>query len=403
MDKVLSWSSALALCLLMAACSNDDGLSISPSMDHGDSTLININAIVGGGTRSVNMGDTIRAGESIGLWFTLSGSTTDAYNPKKNNVRAVWTVPTETSNKTYGLKDCYWLYNYQDESAVTFTSMFIAPNKTTDSDGKETVNKMDVYAYAPYRSGLSSLSAIPFTISYNKNNKGYMVPVSLNSQTDYMYNSATNKDIEIDGGNKNVKLEFKHVLACIKVVVTNKNYTEGATDTDNEDKSSSVSKITSMALYRNTSNTSPANLYTSGTYSAIDGSVSIDESSTTNNVDTLLWNTSTEISYGTPAEIDILLAPTTYNADYDYILLFTIDNMGMTVHDGKSTGNDADGNRIAYKYEIPMSVFTDTDSKLKSGYIYTLNFTYDNYIHFTGATVDTKWTENRNDEFKRRF
>lgn len=370
----------LLVSLLLAACSNEDDIvqPVSPVSALSDSVRLDFNATIGQGdgstSRAINLGKTFDYGREIAIWCTINGQEGyKPYNRLKTNLRAEWRKAGNDS-----LDFDHWLYSHDQNSTISFTSLFIVPNRIityNESTGTNdtTTYKMDVYAYAPFQSGVTDLTAIPFTIGG-----------SYDAQSDYMYatqNNQTdkNKAIDVTGADQTLELTFAHALAALKIEIANKN-----TDADN----SSQSEITSITIKK--SKSSQTALMSSGTFNAIDGSISTEGGTSADSV--VFTNVGTLIDTGSKGEAYVMLPPTEYKADGDYIVSFTIDDHPMTLRKD-------DGVQHVYEYAIPKELFKYKDEDkygLRAGYKYTFSFTFDNYIHFTQAYADDKWTDDNN-------
>lgn len=373
----------LLAAVLMTACSTDDISPVKPPHNlRGDSTLLDINASImqESGTRAINTGTKFKYHDKIGIWCTVAGNMAP-YNQRKNNIQAEWRQYWGNERQKFlGLTSDYWRYSYEGSNA-TFVSLFIAPNTYIDDNGGVVTRNMDVYAYAPYSSGVSDLTAIPFSIATN-------TPDS--SQVDYMYavenlsSEASNKNIDVsDGGDKNITFSFAHAMTGIKVIITNKN-----TDNDNTSKS----QLDVITIKKSANGTTP--LYTSGTLNALTGEMKGSKESDSINLTNIeKWMSPDNDN---KAEATILLVPTDYKADGDYLLSLVIDGQRMT------TRHNETGEETAYEYALPRELFKYTDSGgtvhygLRAGYTYTLEFTYDNYIHISNIYVDDTWKDDKN-------
>ena len=281
-------------------------------------------------------------------------------------------------SKSHGEDPTGWDFRY-DESNVLFNDLFLIENGVVTAD---------VYAYAPFRSGMtpSGLESYPYSLADQKdvmwaeqNCSDFTFPGQhgIAADQDHYYN----RDIHIDGGVKYVRFDFQHMLCKLEFYFRIKN----------------VSAVPDMGTHYRLVGfklTPKANtLVDSGSFNMRTGGFSRDAFRSAVNPFVLSGTVSSPLlTIPVTGEysdaFSILLCPRDYTTpansyeDGDYTFDFGLYGLeGYLPH----ASYVMKMNDLLYK-ESPASY------GLKVGYVYKFYFTFDNYIHFDG--VDTgEWSD----------
>jgi len=305
-------------------------------------------------------------GTSYGLFICdhHTGSYTDGSNPY-NEYAARY-------NNINAYNSSGWSYNYFGYSS--FSILYLVP-KDEDRDGI-TDNTCDIFAYAPYQSGITRLEAIPFSIA--------------GLQTDVMYaqqNGTDNLDIDpadyMVAGRIPVPLTFRHTLSLLEFDIKLKNdkYNHpwgafGSEFTDNtiehELQTITIDKVHSSG-----------HLYTSGKMNAMTGGTLYDltEASTVT-VTSFVANSSSTMSGrvsvppNTIAKAYVMMVPTTFDGAGDEDCLFRFSF--------RFSNQDFP---ITFSLKKKHLKHSDSTYGLKTNCKYTFHFTIDNYIHLEDVEI----------------
>lgn len=250
----------------------------------------------------------------------------------------------------------WWQYTYggSTDSAIHLIlqrEMDSNGNIVKDEEGKDKIIEGDMFAYAPYLSGVNNPEAIPFDI---------------NQQVDLMYcienrDPVTNKKInpKTSPNPYTALFSFKHVFALLEFKFTLIN------------PSGVSATLSSISV---TKGNETAVLYKNGSLNAITGKlVNMSEGNISASLNTNIASNSTG---GTAY---LMMVPTDDYHDDDYIFTFTIN--GIQLSDSK------------FHLKKAQLKHGDADEYgFKAGYKYTFNFKIDNYIHFQNIEIG-QWTE----------
>lgn len=209
---------------------------------------------------------------------------------------------------------------------------------------------VDIYAYAPYVSGVSS----PF-----------QVPFNFMSNTDYLVaqqNLSVNRNITpTAGATIPVTLTFGHRLSRLHIGINLENY-------------GSNHIVDYIAIKRAKSGTSQL---------CSDASMDLrsNNSTSSTNVDSIGVSFGTNLDgltalYENETYFDIFLYQAALAADGDYVLVFCIDGF-LHEYPIKRTDVSHDGKGAIFGFV--------------ANYTYNFHFTFDNYVHLKGITIQSGW------------
>lgn len=204
----------------------------------------------------------------------------------------------------------------------------------------------DVFAYAPY---INDPYLKPTTI-----------PVNISDNLDFMYDkdNVASSHLNINpssGGNINLPISFYHALSrlCFNIQLEN----------DGSDQLLNYVEIRKKS-------TGSTSLYSSGTFNAKTNTFSM------NSANSLRVNYPVTQLDTAKKAFEMLLYPVTYS-DNSYSIVFGIDG-------------------FEYEYVIRSSDLAHGSSvsgtPFSRLYLYTFNFTFDNYVHLNGITIKNGWT-----------
>lgn len=345
---------------VLSACSKD-----KPQTKDRTGIGLNVAITPQDDTKGVISGSDFPQNATMGLFICRheAGSPTQfvEYNTKYNNIQVTQTNSTVSSP--------VWKYRYNG-TGTQFPTLFLLMPQTGEKAA-------DFYAYAPFISGVTKPTSIPFNLSTNYD---YLPDLMYASEN----NTDTNRNMLPNGDTLTITYHFEHKLALLRCRFYLKNDDEdGSHGPGSEKNSSNASVINSIKIRRKAGAATP--LYVSGRFDGIKGTFT-DESgaSTLVAADSLTVTYGYYIGFGTKGNsYDMLLCPVAYQADDDYELVFTID-----------------GKELETTYCIKLSDLTHTvgtGAGFKEGYRYTFTFTYDNYQHIrlSSTQIDTEddWTD----------
>ena len=281
--------------------------------------------------------------------YELPLDTLSAYGDKYKNIRAKY-----SSNEG-------WKYSFESSLSSTFNRIYLLnPSVEVFTQG------LAIVAYAPYKEGTTAINNIQFKTGGNSKDVTDLLWASQN-------NTSENAKIVPDGNVKDVKLSFKHAFAMIKCgfkckwdAQTNGEYT------------GSTMRVTAITLKKK--NGGSTRLYTSGSFNALDGSLNNLIEPDTLKISTYYSNENYTFKYNATeyVYVPMLIIPTEYINDGDYILEFKFNNQKVSEYpikreDIKTRRNGVD----VYAFE--------------AGYTYTFNFTFNNYIQLDKASISDTW------------
>lgn len=352
MKNRLLYITIVCLFILQTSCTKDESTA-------GDSSCfcLNTSIIPHIATRNVVSGSNFPQNTTMGLFVCRHEEGTPTqfveYNSKYNNIYAIQTS-SDAANPV-------WNYKYLGTGSQ-FSNLFLLRPQTGEQAA-------DFYAYAPWISGVTNPTSIPFNLS--QNDYRYLPDLMYASEN----NTTTNKNKTPEGSDIPVYFHFVHKLVWLQVkFYLNNDDGDGSLGPSSTNDSYNKSTINSIVLRKKSAGTTA--LYGSGVFNAITGTFG-----------TTIAADSIKVSYGYTFgtkgnNYNLLLYPTTYLADGDYELVFTID-----------------GKQLETTYPIQLTDVTHTDSSVgfSEGYRYTFTFTYDNYHHIrllnTQIDDDSDWQD----------
>lgn len=276
--------------------------------------------------------------------------TLSAYGDKYKNIRAIY---SNTEN---------WKYSFENSLTSTFSHIYLLnPSVEVFTQG------LAIVAYAPYKEGSTAINNIKFKTGGDSK-----------SVTDLLWaiqnNTEENAKIVPDGNAKAVKLTFKHALAMIRCGFKCKWNSQDA----NGNYVGSTIKVTSISIKKK--NGGSTKLYTSGTFNAIDGSLKDMIEPDSLKITTYYKNENYTFKYDAAnyVYVPLLIVPTEYKNDGDYIIEFKFNNQLISeypiqMEDIRTRRNNTD----IYAFD--------------AGYTYTFNFTLNNYIQLDNVSVSDTW------------
>lgn len=292
------------------------------------------------GSRSLIFGNEFPAGSTIGLLIGKHSDNSQSFEPygAYNNI-------------SMQKDEDQWNF-YFNGTGTPSPDLFVMSDKD--------LNNMDVYAYSPWSQGCTSPDRVSFSVNlqtyYNMDDFLYAVENS----------SDANKNISTsDGTAHTVKLHFRHFFALIRIGIKNRYSVVGETG-----KSEFVNGVGLQLMNPN----AKTKLYSRGYYNALTGSVC--EGTMVEQMDHFLSSMvpfdASKYSY-----IDIPVPPTEVEDDALQIYL-TINNVKHPT---------------AYTIKASDVLHTDGTKGLKSGFVYTFYFTYDNYVRLDNVQIQDTWTD----------
>lgn len=281
-------------------------------------------------TKAPVLGTSFPNGGTYALWI-CKGGTYGEFNDRMNNIKA-----------TYASADNSWSYAY-DGVTGSFTNIIVRAE-----EGTESTATLDLYAYAPFISGVSDLESISFTAS-NQQDLMY----ALENSTD------TNKGKGISDPEIISEFRFHHALSLVEFRLKNKNSGSTINVSQTWIKSSGATQI-----------------YTKGSFNAVTGEVSGNTPGTVAaSVNKSITSTSEYTS------IYMLVIPTECQGD-DIIMGFVMNGIG-----GSGSGLNS--------FSVSREDLKHGDGAtygFQAGYRYVFNVDIDNYVHLTGVQIDREWT-----------
>lgn len=280
-------------------------------------------------------------GSSYGLFICKHGTYSPPHSTNYNNIMASMTG-TSAWSFTYGSR--------------TDESMYILIQSETDAEGVETPITADIFAYAPYKTNITSPEAIPYQFSLQDD----LMYAAQNMTEDY-------KGIDPKTATRNpypVNLLFKHALALLEFNFRLKNTVTGFS-------SATLSKISVTAGKENPTE----KLYVEGTFNSVDGTIT-----GTVTGDLSMDITNAQLTAANPSvKVYMLMMPTSSYQDDDFKFTFHFDNVEITTS--------------PFLLKREQLKYGDGTYGLTAGYKYSFNFVIDNYLHFSGVQTGEWSTE----------
>ena len=304
--------------------------------------------------------------QSFGM-MVVDHDTYTPYQPYLNNIEA----------KAVGDSQDYtsWSFRY-DGSSAWFDIIYLIEKKIGASD----FSHADIYAYAPFKKGVSSSQIVA-------------MPYSLADQRDLMWaeqnkSDYNNHNILIDGGDKYVRFDFHHLLCKLQFCFRIKNSAPEQDPLNPEYGISTFYRVMGVTV------TPKANtLADTGTFNMRNGSFtrtawrSTPYSITATQVEKALTSIPEDGSYSEPVSMLINprdpSTPANSYADDDYVFDFRL------------YGQSSNLLHASYSMKMADLCYDGEHCGLVPGYAYTFYFTFDNYIHFDGATTVDWVTEDK--------
>ena len=262
-----------------------------------------------------------------------------------NNMRALVEVIAAPPTTT-------WRYSYSNMLNTSFETVYINDKDYTT----------DFYAYAPWITGVTRPDQIPYVFT---------------QQYDLMYatqNGTSNRGVFSDGTTKTVSFTFRHALACLRFELKKK-------------YSGDVVGIGYARLRKTANAGAQTNLYSTGTFNAMDGTFSGLNAVNELTYDFADFNIPDNPAYGA---FETLVVPSQDIDDKGLEVQFysnvTSETMKLTIgRDHTKYYDDALGD---YCYGF------------RAGKIYTFRITLDNYLKLDNVTVTDSWTVEETKDIK---
>jgi len=297
-------------------------------------------------TKGSVSGTTFPKNETMGLFVSCHDSTQTppaSYIPHQigyNNIKAISTGTGWSFNNT--------VLN------TTYSNFYV----TSRSDSL----KVDIYAYAPYIASVARPDYITFQHSQNLD----LMWASENASL------STNKAIVPDGITKTVPLHFNHALCRLRFCFITEN--------------SGSNHYIDYIRIKKTGGMN-TNLYKSGVFNAIDGTISNLVESGTDSLSVVPSSASlgnTNFSSNTAyTSFDVMLCETEVMSDDDLTVVFGIDGFRYSYTIKRSDVEHRDS---------PSSTSGNGTFGFKRGYSYTFKFLFDNYVHLKNIEIKSEWT-----------
>ena len=338
------------LFVLLSACTKGDmssGLVLNVDVEQ---TVPDSKAIITGTTLPTN--------STIGLYIFYAEAADphtqlNPYGEKYMNIRAAY------SNGS-------WEYRFDNTSSTnTFKNIYLIDPTTDDSKLGFTI-----YSYAPWVTGASDITEIPFALGGNSKTVTDLMWASQNG-------TAANARIRPDGDPKTVNLTFRHALAMLRFGFKCR-------------YENTQMKATSITLRKRSlnANGTPATgvtpLYSSGNFNGVNGGFSslqeVDGQGLTVSYadDNITFNNS-GYTY-----LPVLVVPSSYSSGYvdgDYEVVFRFNDHNLD-------------------FVYPIAFPSGSEPGFEAGHTYTFNFIFDNNIRFENITISDSWqSQSREIEF----
>ncbi len=286
------------------------------------------------GTKScVFTGRDFKKGDSFSLWICNSDDYT-SYNRGSTNIK----VSFDSNNAL--------VYSHDSDLSGTFSKVLLKQISTDKPYA-------DIYAFAPHVQSIEDITNIPFEV---RDGNDWMYAVQNHPD------STSNKNKQIQGVFYSIQTQFyfRHLMSLLEFNVQCKYPGSG---------NLSLSSI----------NIKP-NIYSSGVFNAIQGTVTPTDSATLSLppvVDTKVTTT--------PATARVLLIPQTFSASDTLTFGFNFNGLSPF---GVSGGKDI------LSFDVPATELLipgDNTYGFKAGYRYSFDIEIENYLHFHGVTISNVW------------
>ena len=269
----------------------------------------------------------------------------------------------------FNSKGTGWWYSYASSTGSRFKPLYFM--------AEDVSRHMDIYAYYPWKSGVTIQSGYQYNLSSS----------SESELVDLMYatyegegGTPTNRNITlVDKETIPVKINFHHALSRIAFHFKLANAQNSGLDGQH------ALRLWQINLQRSAASTTP--LYTQGTMNLLTGNVTYAGFSQT--AQTVSYATENISSLGTYdiyqsdawKTFNMLVHPTEYLQDGDFSFRFYFN------------GN-VFAQALNYQYEIQRSDLLHSDGTtygFQPGYCYHFYFIIDNYIHLQNVLINTDW------------
>lgn len=306
--------------------------------------------------KAVISGTRFKIGNTMGLFVYFSEypnqlTEFNIFGDKYRNIRA--------SLSGYGT----WQYKFEGTNSNTFNKIYLLdPQIETFTKG------LAIKGYVPYVVGSTSIDRIKFALGGNSADVQDLMWAEQNAIADH-----SNASIIPDGNAKTVELTYKHAYALLNLGFRCKY--------DGQAGAVTTMKVSSITLKKKDGGSTP--LYVSGYFNALTGTFTNelyepDDKKITVSYDkenyTFQYNAS-EYVY-----VPFLIVPLQeYMEDGDYILEFKFNNQTLTTE------------YQILRNDIKITENGNNQYSFKSGYTYTFNFTFNNYIQLDNVSVSSEW------------
>ena len=322
------------------------------------------------GTRSVVTGTTLNeSGRTYGIFACVHEDTPTEYRTYDyDNASLYGNIQAWYGN--YSSKGTDWWYSYESSAGSRFKPLYFM--------AEDVSRHMDIYAYAPWKSGVTIQSGYQYNLTS-------LVEGNL---PDLMYatyegdgGTPTNRDITlVDKATIPVKINFHHALS--RIVFHFKLANAQNTGLDGQH----ALRLWQISLQRSAASSTP--LYTRGTMDLLTGNVTYTGFSqpeqTVNYATSTDGYLSTYDIYQSDAwkTFNMLVHPTEYLQDGDFSFRFCFN------------GNNPLTQAFARDYSIKKADLLHPDGTtygFQPGYCYHFYFIIDNYIHLRNVVINTDW------------
>ena len=264
-----------------------------------------------------------------------------------------------------------WWYSYESSAGSRFKPLYFM--------AEDVSRHMDIYAYAPWKSGVTMQSGYQYNLT----------SLAEGDLPDLMYatyegdgGTSTNRDITlVDKATIPVKINFHHALSRIVFHFKLANAQNTGLDGDH------ALRLWQIRLQRSAASSTP--LYTRGTMDLLTGNVTytgFSQTEQTVNYATSQYSTDGISTYDIYQDnawktFNMLVHPTEYLQDGNFSFRFCFNGNGPA-------------QILNYQYEIKRSDLLHDDGTtcgFQPGYCYHFYFIIDNYIHLRNVVISTDW------------
>lgn len=347
--------------ILSAACSKEQSR-------YGEEAVVHIRQSVSSCeevTRAPIIGASFPDNSTYGIFVCKHGSTTTTHKSNSWNIKSLYT-------ESFPGWNYYYVSNLSNGTVATAGYDHIT--LTAREDGYTA----DLYAYAPYLRAAyaSNITSIPYIIDNEINNQIDLMYAEENINT---YNDSTlgqdgNENLSpLSDSDLSASFTFRHAFSLIAFRFKLQN--DSSTGGFGKSTDYHLSNISVSLNDPDADGVTTAKLYSSGTFNAINGSFNgdgVEESTLSVTYDTYYTIINSASSYLTAY---MLIVPTQVEND-ELVFTFTVDD------------------QILSPFFLKKAYVQHGDSSygFRSGFMYTFNFTLDNYLFFDGFTVSSEWT-----------